>query len=132
VKSRVVFHAFDMYNFNMDTSRKASAEVSSGSDKAIRAYREFKQQLTAGLLTLADESGGFFASATTLKPMQSVMDRSRVVYVLGYESPVGKPGDFRRIKVKCRRKRVELKYRTGYYGSSVRPGADSDRSGGSS
>ena len=45
-----------------------------------------------------------------------MIEGNRFVYVLGYRSPPGKEGAFRKIKVKCLRKGVTLRHRSGYLG----------------
>ena len=63
---------------------------------------------------LATGTGGTFQ--TYIKEMRPLLEGNRFVYVLGYAKPAGKPGKLRKIKVKCTRKGIQLRHRTGYIG----------------
>jgi len=118
IKNRVVFNTFDIYNGNAEFDRNSSSEFNGGASKTVlRAYRNYSMEMTAGMSQLARESGGIHFRAPTLgKPMTRMFNQPGFVYVLGYQSPDGKPGKFRKIKIKCKRKGVKLLYRTGYFG----------------
>lgn len=116
VSARVVFHTFDLFSFDTAESRRADPALAGATRESVRLHVDARAERTRGLASLSENSGGTFFSGLTLKPMAGVLDRSRFVYVLGYTSPDGKPGDYRKIKIKCRRKGVELLYRRGYFG----------------
>jgi len=119
LKNRVIFHTFDVYNTDADHRRLMSAEHSGlASDAMTRVYRDYSYEVAEGLRDLAEQSGGTFTQAHTLKgTMNNVLEDNRYFYVLGYTSPEGKSGKFRKIKLKVKRKGVDLQYRKGYYGS---------------
>ncbi len=119
IRNRVVFHTFDIFNHSSEFNR--AFDISSGGAPAAavrRAYRDYRFEITEGLRVLAEESGGsFFQTGTLQGPMKKVLGRNRFFYVLGYDSPDGKPGEYRKIKIKIKRRGVKLRYRTGYFGS---------------
>ena len=121
LRNRATFHTFDMYNFNLGGERKSDARLIHGSARAAGVHKTFRAELNEGLIELAEQSGGFFHSGATLRPMRSVVDRSRFVYTLGYSSPSGKPEKFRKIKVKCKRRGVDVRYRSGYFAGAGVP-----------
>ena len=116
VRNRVVFHSFDLFNHKLNRSETLSKDKRL--PKVVKhAYRDFGKELNQGLISLAEESGGrFFSGPSLLEPLTLLVNERPVIYVLGYESPKGEPGKYRRIKVKCKRKKVELKHRRGYFG----------------
>jgi hypothetical protein len=76
-------------------------------------------EIASGISELTEESGGrFFQTYTLTNPIQKVLDEDRFSYLIGYQSPDGRPGRFRKIKIKVKRKGVKLYYRQGYYGGS--------------
>ena len=118
IKNRVIFHTFDVYNTDADHRRLMSAEHSGlASGSLTRLYCDYSNEVAEGLRDLADQSGGTFSQARALKgPMNRILEENRYFYVLGYTSPTGKPGKFRKIKLKVKKKGVKLQYRKGYYG----------------
>jgi len=117
VHGRVVVHTFDIYNDNAEWKRRGDAQVGDGRSRTVAVYGDFEAEMQEGLIELAQASGGFFHSGATLKPMTGIVERSGFLYTLGYASAGGKPGEFRKIRVKCKRKGVELRYRAGYFGN---------------
>ncbi len=115
VKHRVVFHAFDLHHFNIVGRRQSSPEFMFASSRVVDAYRDHGRELNDGMRALAEESGGKFRSGPDLERLELLMERTMVVYTLGYPSPPGGGGEFRKIKVKCRRKGVKLLHRAGYF-----------------
>ncbi len=115
IRNRVVFHTFDAFNFGMAEQR----QLTSGKrmNRAVtEAYKTYVNELNGGLYQLARESGGrFFASTTVVGPMLNLTREPQYIYVLGYQSPLGKKG-YRKIKIKCKRRGVELRHRAGYFG----------------
>ncbi len=121
IKNRVIFHTFDVLNRTEIMKREAGIETRGvPSSQVLRTYRDFAFDISDGLRSLAEESGGNYFQAARLKGvMNKTMERSRYFYVLGYDSPTGgKPGKFRKIKIKLKKKRkgVTLRYRKGYFG----------------
>ncbi len=116
VRNRVMFHTFDLFNHKLN--RDAKDLSNEGLPKIIKhAYRDFGKELNEGLISLAQESGGrFFSGDSLLEPMTRLVEEPRIIYVLGYESPSGKSGKYRTIKIKCKRKDVALNHRKGYFG----------------
>jgi hypothetical protein len=117
VSARTVFHTFDMYTFGAEESRRADPAFGATTEKTIRLYGDARAESARGLATLAENTGGIPYSGKTLKPMAAVLDRTVFIYTLGYTSPEGKPGKYRKIKLQCRRKGVRLLHRAGYFGS---------------
>lgn len=111
-RNRVVFHTFDVYNFGMEELyRNSAASAQPGAGNAYKAYRLELQQ---GMKDLAAGTGGTFQ--TYITEMRPLLEGNRFVYVLGYAKPDGRPGKLRKIKVKCTRKGIQLRHRTGYIG----------------
>ena len=112
---RVVINVFDIYNRREalsigDARRKVSPALRS-------AYTGYWQELNSGSLEIASDTGGeLFETARLEGGMGKVLERGSFYYQLGYTSPPGKPGKWRKIQVKCKRKGVRLIYRSGYYG----------------
>lgn len=111
-RNRVVFHTFDVYNFGMEELyRTSAASRQPGSGNAFKTYRLELQQ---GMKDLAAGTGGTFQ--TYITEMRPLLEGNRFVYILGYPKPDGKQGKLRKIKVKCNRKGIQLRHRTGYMG----------------
>ena len=117
VSRRVAFHTFDLYSGGTLQNRDLDPSLPVASERVLGAYATYREETTSGLLALATASGGFRYSGLTLDPMDDVIRQTRRVYVLGYRSPAGAPGKYRRIQLKCKRKGVELRHRTGYFGT---------------
>ena len=117
--NRIVIHVFDIYGNREVMRRQNSAEYRSPAGNQISAiYNRYNDEVTSGSLSVAEDTGGTFTRAFGLgKPFTKVIERSRFSYQVGYSSPSGKPGKWRKIKIKCKRKGVRLQYRAGYYGS---------------
>ena len=119
-RNRVVFHAFDLFNFQREADRSGDLFHQSGKPTKLQleAHRQYGAEMQEGLHRLAKDSGGRFAAGVSLvTPLRSVLNERQYIYVLGYESPPGKEGKYRKIKIKCKRKGVTLRYRRGYIGS---------------
>jgi len=118
IKNRIIFHTFDIYNGNIESQRALGVEFQGASRNVSSIYRGFESDITMGLRELADESGGSFTQTPTLGPaMKKTIEKNNFFYVLGYESPDGKPGKFRKIKIKSKRRGVKFQYRKGYFGN---------------
>ena len=121
-KNRVIFHTFDIYNNNMSFRRTVSAQYNDrggagGLNSIAGIYRNYELEISEGLRSLADESGGTFTQASHFKSsMKRTLESNRYFYLIGYDSPQGKSGKFRKIKVSAKRKGVRLKHRKGYFG----------------
>jgi len=112
----VIFHTFDIFHFGMETARHTDASFTGSAGASEGIYRSYRQELDAGMEALADGTGGTFHGGPSLKHMRPVVEGDRFLYVLGYRSPMERQDAFRKIKVKCKRKGVKLRHRTGYYG----------------
>lgn len=119
IKNRVIFHTFDIFNADESLRRATSAAFSGSSARVTSAYRNYSFEVADGPRELAEESGGdFFKGGSLTKAMNRTLERNRFFYVIGYNSPKRvKPGGFRKIKIKVKRKKVKLRYRRGYFGS---------------
>jgi len=119
IRNRVIFNTFDLFNNNTAMNRRIGASQSSiGPAMVVDAFRQYQRDMTEGLRELADESGGTFrATGVFADSATEVLERNRFFYVIGYNSPPGKPGRFRNIKLKVKRKKTVLNYRTGYFGN---------------
>jgi Ca-activated chloride channel family protein len=72
------------------------------------------------LQVLAESTGGRVFESRGTFPLGSFLaaigDQARPQYALGYPPPeAGKKGDFHRIEVRCRRRGVRVRARSGYY-----------------
>lgn len=117
IRNRVVFHTMDIYS-NANEIRFVPGEL--GQLRGLEnLFRDYHRSLSVGLSILADESGGFHMRAPNLTDnLTKVVPRLKYSYVFGYTSPDGKPGKYRKIKIKCKKKGVKLHYRRGYFGAS--------------
>ena len=118
IKNRVIFNTFDLFHGAYSVKRRSSVETSGISSQAlIDAFSDYQRDMDHGLIELAEKSGGRFHLAASLKDTAlETLDQNRFFYVLGYNSPPGKSGKYRNIKIKVQRKKTELLYRTGYFG----------------
>jgi VWFA-related protein len=112
IRNRVMFHTFDIFNTLPSGQMRASYGDTSG-----RILNDYSREMASGLRKLAEESGGTFHQVRRLEgAMNRVLDRNDYIYVLGYTSPPGPSGEYRKIKVKTNRRGVKLRHRRGYYG----------------
>lgn len=118
IRNRVIFHTFDMYNTGAVQTRTSSAQHKEMAGAPIRRfYQTYLNDVGFGLQELAEASGGSFTRVFDLDgPMIHAIEKNHVFYVLGYDSPPGKAGQFRKIRIKTKRKKVKLAYRNGYFG----------------
>lgn len=116
IRNRVVFHTFDIFT----PLELAKSNYHAGGRSSTEAvHKSNARSYSLGLSTLATESGGFHSMAPNLSiSLNKVVPRLKFHYLLGYASPEGKPGKYRKIKIKCKRKGVTLHYRRGYFGKS--------------
>lgn len=118
IKNRIIFHTYDIYNGNMEQHRAMGAEFQGATRNASSIYRNYESDITMGLRELAVQSGGSFNQIPTLGPaLKKTMETQNFFYVIGYESPEGKRGKFRKIKLKSKRRGVKFQYRKGYFGN---------------
>ena len=119
IKNRVIFHTFDIFNGGEVLDRELGVSFAGApSGQVRRAYRNYSIDISSGMRELADESGGTYFQTPQLEGvMKKVLERDTYFYQIGYASPQGKPGKYRKIKIKCKRRGVKLRYRTGYFGS---------------
>ena len=117
IKNRVVFHTFDIFNGSAGFLRNLDVRFSGAAGSRVtRAYRNFSFDMSNGLRSLAEESGGSFHQVARLEGgMNKVLDNNRFFYVIGYGSPIASDGEFRKIKVKVNRRGVKVRHRTGYF-----------------
>lgn len=119
IKNRVIFHTFDVFNGNKANNRSFGAEFRNSPGVGVgQAYRDYGNQVVEGLRELAQESGGTFRQVFRLEgALNKAIEESRHFYVIGYNSPAGKKGKFRKIKIKVKRKGAKVRHRKGYFGS---------------
>jgi len=114
-RNRVVFHGFDIFNADTALNRRVDVSRSGAPSGAIlSSYDSYQRELQRGMQDLARDTGGVFQ--VYLDKMRPVLEGDRFVYVLGYTRPPGADGEFRKIKVKCKRSGVRLRHRRGYTG----------------
>ena len=114
---RVIFNVIDIYNGSAANSRGSSARFTGNTRAAEDVYLAYSREVSSGTSSLAKDTGGSFYSTFRLgTPITKVVETSRFYYQIGYTSPEGKAGKWRKIKIKCKRKGVKLRYRDGYYG----------------
>ena len=120
IRNRIVFNTLDIFTTTMEHDRYLDPALTkyTPDDRTQVIWRGYRDSLVQGMTTLADESGGIYHAGLNMTPVVlQTIDRSRMIYVLGYRSPKGKKGKYRNIKVKCKRRGVTLRYRRGYFGS---------------
>lgn len=114
-RSRVVFHGFDIFNADTALNRRVDMSFSGAPSSGIlSSYDSYQREMQRGMQDLARDTGGVFQ--VYLNKMRPVLEGDRFVYVLGYTRPADADGSFRKIKVKCKRSGVRLRYRRGYTG----------------
>ncbi len=120
IRNRVVFHTIDIFNTGTAANRSISAEHGLGSGPSLdRVYHQYEFDMGSGLSQLADDSGGSFHQLSRMAEfIVENIEQNRFYYVIGYTSPSSKPGKFRTIKIKSKRKGVKLSHRKGYIGAS--------------
>jgi VWFA-related protein len=83
---------------------------------ALVAHERFTPELTVGVETMADETGGLIVRNTN--DLAGWLDRisteSRSYYLLGYHPAIAKGAGFRKIEVKVKRAGVHVRARKGY------------------
>lgn len=122
IKNRVIFNTIDIFNGDTGETSRMTRGASLNRDVSSQTsfiYNSYKTEIASGIAELAEESGGrFFQTFSMENPLQKIFNEDRFFYQIGYNSPSGKPGRLREIKIKCKRKGVKLYYRKGYYGGS--------------
>jgi len=117
VRNRIIYHVLDIFN-GMDENMRGGPQFATNNDHIRRVYQSYNIEISAGLQKLAGDTGGTFNQSFHLGvPVKKVIEGGRFFFQLGYTSPPGKSGKWRKIKVKCKRKGVKLSYRKGYYGT---------------
>lgn len=117
IKNRIVFNTYNIFNSERVVDRKLDSQFRNYSRGILDSYRTYSVSQNKGLSTLAKESGGeHFSGMNLMSDMMRTYKKSQHVYVLGYPSPKGKKGKYRKIQVKCKRSGVKLLHRGGYYG----------------
>jgi VWFA-related protein len=84
---------------------------------ALVAHERFTPELTVGVETMADETGGFVVRNTNDVAgwLDRISTESRSYYLLGYHPTLeAKGGSFRKIEVKVKRAGVHVRARKGY------------------
>lgn len=116
IRNRVVFHTFDIFGIANEQSSVHHRSISGKNSRTARFHKSYLRSYSAGLSTLATESGGFHLRAPDFgNGLSKVLPKLGFYYLVGYASPEGKPGKYRKIKIKCKRRGVELNYRRGYF-----------------
>src|SRR5258708_15232930 len=84
--------------------------------KDLVAHERFTGEVTVGVETLADETGGFIVRNTNDLSgwLNRISTESRSYYLLGYH-PTGAQGGFRKIDLKVKHPAVRVRPRRGYY-----------------
>jgi VWFA-related protein len=90
--------------------------------KDLVTHERFAPELTVGVETMADETGGLIVRNTNDLSgwLNRISTESRSYYLLGYHPNGAKAGGFRKIDLKVRRAGVHVRARKGYY--SAGPG----------
>jgi len=120
-RNRVVFHSLDIFTNAQENAITLDVRgLNRGQGDQLRKFHsEYLRENSLGLERLATTSGGFYSRSPSLKKTINLwMPRLRYAYLLGYASPEGKPGKYRKIKIKCKRKGTTLHYRRGYYSAN--------------
>lgn len=107
-KADVVMHAVDIQGVRVQNDTRDGARVNSNDS----------------LFLLANSTGGtvFRNSNDLTDDFQRLTDQQQVVYVLGFNAPVGKPGEFHQLKVKVVGvPGARVQHRGGYYDSGNDP-----------
>ena len=105
------------------SNRKADLK---GGSKALRQIQKTHETMEI----LAERTGGkaFYNSNDIKGAVRRAIDDSRVTYVVGYHPSHNRwDGEWREIKVKVNRPRVNLAYRRGYHALADRPVTERDR-----
>ena len=84
--------------------------------KDLVAHERFTREVTVGVETMADETGGFIVRNTNDLSgwLNRISTESRSYYLLGYH-PTASKGGFRKIDLKVKRPGVHVRARRGYY-----------------
>jgi VWFA-related protein len=85
--------------------------------KDLVTHERFAPELTVGVETMADETGGLIVRNTNDLSgwLNRISTESRSYYLLGYHPAVAKGAGFRKIEVKVKRAGVHVRARKGYY-----------------
>ncbi|HKC12043.1 MAG TPA: VWA domain-containing protein, partial [Vicinamibacteria bacterium] len=88
--------------------------------KDLVTHERFTPELTVGVETMADETGGFIVRNTNDLSgwLNRISTESRSYYLLGYH-PTGAKAGFRRIDLKVKRPGVHVRARRGYYATGT-------------
>jgi VWFA-related protein len=85
--------------------------------KDLVTHERFAPELTVGVETMADETGGLIVRNTNDLSgwLNRISTESRSYYLLGYHPNLAKAGGFRKIDLKVKRAGVHVRARKGYY-----------------
>ncbi|HXB54147.1 MAG TPA: VWA domain-containing protein, partial [Vicinamibacteria bacterium] len=88
--------------------------------KDLVAHERFTREVTVGVETMADETGGFIVRNTNDLAgwLNRISTESRSYYLLGYH-PTGAKAGFRKIDLKVKRPGVHVRARRGYYATGT-------------
>jgi len=117
-RNRVVFHTLNIFASARETSAVfvgRAGRINERNDAAHFLKEQFREN-SKGLEQLSTLSGGMFSRGASL--VQAISDwipRTRYIYLLGYTSPESQRGEYRKIRIKCKRRGARLSYRRGYY-----------------
>ena len=112
--NRTVLHTFSLPNKGNRNEAQYDGQGLSG--KAEQFHQQFQLGLDKGMSNLASTTGGIHRFGQNLpNDLNKTINETGFYYVLGYNVKPGKPKKFRKITVKCRRKDVVLRHRSGYY-----------------
>jgi VWFA-related protein len=103
-KADVILHAVDIQGVRVQNDTREGARVNSNDS----------------LFLMANSTGGtvFRNSNDLTNDFQRLADQQQVVYVLGFNAPVGRPGEFHQLKVKVTGvPGAHVQHRGGYYDS---------------
>lgn len=116
-RNRVIFYTFDIFNRSDEMDRQLGITFSGVNSGAVnRLYTTYSREVGEGLAELAETSGGKSYQLFGLeKAIAKVLEQNRYFYVLGYTSPGDEPGEYRKIKIKVKKRGADARHRQGYY-----------------
>lgn len=108
---------------NMATQPDAIQKAMEAKD--LVAHEQFTRQVTVGVETMADETGGFIVRNTNdlAGRLNGISAESRSYYLLGYHPTEGSKAGFRKLEVKVKRAGLHVRARKGYDSSGVAAGS---------
>lgn len=117
LSNRIVVHSFNIgEDPKSSSSRTTLANANYQGLNTERIYFSYERELNNGLAGLAKATGGSHRKSGNLaEDVDKTLAENAFYYVLAYERPKVSSKKFRKVRVKCTRKGVTLKYRNGYF-----------------